>query len=39
MTNKVRYTPRAEADLFEICLAVTRDSERAADALIIRIVD
>lgn len=39
MTGKVRYTPRAEADLFEIWLAVARDSERAADALIGRIVD
>ena len=39
MTKKVRYTPRAQADLREIWLAVTRDSERAADALITRIVD
>ncbi|AZO78084.1 MULTISPECIES: type II toxin-antitoxin system RelE/ParE family toxin [unclassified Bosea (in: a-proteobacteria)] len=39
MTKKVRYTPRAEADLFEIWVAVAKDSERAADALITRIVD
>lgn len=39
MTKKVRYTPRAEADLFEIWLAIARDSERAANALIGRIVD
>ncbi|CAN7486410.1 type II toxin-antitoxin system RelE/ParE family toxin [Bosea sp. LjRoot237] len=39
MTGKVRYTPRAEADLFEIWVSVARDSERAADALISRIVD
>jgi toxin ParE1/3/4 len=37
--QKVRYTPRAQADLFEIWLAIARDSERAADALIGRIVD
>ncbi|CAD5292585.1 Plasmid stabilization protein [Bosea sp. 62] len=39
MTKRVRYTPRAEADLFEIWVAVAKDSERAADALITRIVD
>lgn len=39
MKRKVRYTPRAQADLRDIWLAVTRDSERAADALITRIVD
>lgn len=39
MTKKVRYTPRAEADLFDIWLAIARDSERAADTLISRIVD
>lgn len=39
MSKKIRYTPRAEADLFEIWLAVARDNERAADALITRIVD
>lgn len=34
-----RLTPRAEADLRDIWHFVARDSEKAADALILRILD
>jgi len=33
----VRYSPRAEADLYEIWLTIAQDSERAADALVHRL--
>lgn len=37
MAKVVRYTPRAEADLFEIWSMIAQDNERAADNLVRRI--
>lgn len=39
MAKVVRYSPRAEADLYEIWLTIAEDSERAADGLVRRIVN
>ncbi|PZO01173.1 MAG: type II toxin-antitoxin system RelE/ParE family toxin [Hyphomicrobiales bacterium] len=35
----VRYSPRAEADLYEIWLTIAQDSEKAADALVHRLAN
>jgi toxin ParE1/3/4 len=35
----VRYSPRAEADLYEIWQAIAQDNERAADGLVRRIAE
>lgn len=37
MSRIVRYTPRAEADLYDIWLTIAQESEKAADGLIRRI--
>ena len=36
---EVRFTPRAEADLFEIWSAIALDNGRAADALVRRLME
>lgn len=35
---KVRFTPRAEADLFDIWSTIAADNQRAADALVRRVM-